>query len=357
MQMRLRPIDLPRTMHGKVLIAGPCSAESEEQLLTTARRLHDMGVAILRAGVWKPRTKPGTFEGVGTVGLQWLAKAKAETGMMTATEVANAAHVAAALDAGTDILWIGTRTATDPFAVQEIADALSGHDTTVLIKNPIAPDPELWAGAIERIYNAGIRNIAAIHRGFAAYGQSTYRNRPQWDIPLELHNRLRGISIICDPSHIAGDSRLVGELCQQAMDLGMDGLIIESHCDPHAALSDARQQLTPSELDGIIGSLAIGDNACTPDERLNILRARIDEIDDSLIGLIARRMEVVAEIGEYKRTRQMTAFQDSRYHAVLDKWRDMAAKHGLPGAFVGKLYEMIHSEAINRQIDIIRHKP
>ena len=349
--MEIRPICLPRTARDKLLIAGPCSAESERQVLDTAHQLAAMGVRMFRAGLGMPRTRPGTFEGVGEAGLPWLARVKDETGMMTATEVANAEHVHLALDAGVDMVWIGTRTSTNPFAVQEIADALRGKDVTVLVKNPITPDTALWAGAIERIWNAGIRNIGAIHRGFGAYGQMTYRNRPQWDIPLELHGRLPGLSIICDPSHIAGDRRLVQELCQQAMDLNMDGLIVEVHADPSNAKSDAKQQLTPDELGQIIDALVINDAAGKGDEQINILRAKIDEIDNNLIDSLARRMEVVAEIGKCKKAQGLTVLQTERYNAVLAKWREMGARRGLPEDFIGHIYEIIHSEAVARQFE------
>lgn len=352
--LQLEPINLPRTFAGKIIIAGPCSAESEEQVLLTANLLNSIGIRIFRAGIWKPRTKPGTFEGVGQVGLNWLRKVKECTGMLVATEVATSEHVRLALETGVDILWIGTRTSTNPFAVQEIADELAGKNVTVLVKNPITPDTELWVGAIERLYNAGIRNIAAIHRGFGAYGQLTYRNRPQWDIPLELHSRIKGLSIICDPSHIAGDRRFVKEICQQAMDLNMDGLIVETHVNPSVAKSDAKQQLTPDDLKAMLDSLVIGSSDSKSVEQLNVLRAKIDEIDINLLDSLARRMEIVSEIGKCKKEQNMTVFQTERYNSVLDKWKEIGSKRGLSPDFIGRLYEMIHSEAVNRQLEVLR---
>ena len=280
-----------------IVIAGPCSAESEEQILTTARELAEYEIKIFRAGIWKPRTKPGGFEGIGETGLKWLQRVKKETGMLVCTEVANKAHVEAALNAGIDMLWIGARTSANPFAVQEIADSLVGTDIPVMVKNPVNPDLELWIGALQRIYNAGIHRIAAIHRGFTVYGKHLYRNMPQWHIPIELHRRLPSLQIICDPSHMGGKRELIAPLSQQALDMGFDGLIIESHCDPDCALSDKSQQITPEVLNFILNTLVVRDNAQST-ESLTLLRQQIDQIDNDLIELLAKRMRVSREIGK-----------------------------------------------------------
>ena len=265
-----------------VVIAGPCSAETEEQVMATARELAKNGVKIFRAGIWKPRTKPGGFEGVGEQGLAWLRRVKDETGMLVATEVATKQHVKAALDAGVDVLWIGARTSANPFAMQEIADALVGVDVPVLVKNPVNPDLELWIGAMQRLYNAGLRRIGAIHRGFSAYGKHLYRNMPQWHIPIELRRRLPNLTIFCDPSHIGGKRELVAPLSQQAMDMGFDGLIIESHCEPDSAWSDKSQQVTPEVLNFILHTLVVRDSVQTT-ESLALLRQQIDQIDSELL--------------------------------------------------------------------------
>ena len=258
MELELQKLNLPGVEEKRpLIIAGPCSAETEEQVFNTAKQLSEKGIKIFRAGIWKPRTKPGGFEGIGEQGLPWMQRVKKELGMLVATEVANTKHVEAALNAGIDILWIGARTSANPFAMQEIADALKGADVPVLIKNPVNPDLELWIGAIERINGAGIKRIAAIHRGFSTYDKKLYRNLPMWHIPIELHRRIPNLPVICDPSHIGGRRELIAPLCQQAMDLGFDGLIIESHCSPDNAWSDAKQQVTPDVLDFIIDRLVI----------------------------------------------------------------------------------------------------
>ena len=283
-----------------LVIAGPCSAESESQVLDTAKSLAKNGIKIFRAGIWKPRTKPGGFEGVGIKGLLWLQEVKKETGMLTATEVANHEHVVAALDSGVDILWIGARTSANPFAMQEIADALKGHnDVTVLVKNPVNPDIELWIGAMLRIYNAGVRRIGAIHRGFSTYGKHLFRNEPQWHIPIELHRRIPNLPILCDPSHMGGKRELIGPISQQALDMGFNGLIIESHCNPDCALSDAKQQVTPDSLNLIINTLVLRQTKQST-ENLALLRQRIDECDNELLEVLSRRMAIAREIGQYK---------------------------------------------------------
>ncbi|HQG68034.1 MAG TPA: chorismate mutase, partial [Paludibacteraceae bacterium] len=283
-----------------IVIAGPCSAETEEQVMETARGLASIGIKIYRAGIWKPRTKPGGFEGVGEKGLPWLKRLKSELGLYTTVEVANAKHVRAALAHDIDILWIGARTTANPFAVQEIADALEGVDIPVLIKNPVNPDLELWIGAIERIYNAGIHKIAAVHRGFSSYDKKIYRNLPQWHIPIELRRQMPDLPIFCDPSHIGGKRELIAPLSQQAMDLNFDGLMIESHCNPEKAWSDAAQQITPQVLEFILESLVIRDTMQTT-ENLSALRRQIDELDNNLLELLAHRMRVAEEIGRYKK--------------------------------------------------------
>lgn len=353
--MVIEPLKIQHSFKNKILIAGPCSAESEEQVMQTAEGLHKAGIEIFRAGLWKPRTKPGFFEGVGERGLEWLKRVKRETGMLVATEVATEEHVRKATEAGIDILWIGARTSANPFAMQEIADSIENKDITVLVKNPVTPDTDLWIGAIERLHNAGIRNIGAIHRGFGAFGQTVYRNKPQWDIPIELRRKIKGITIICDPSHISGRRDIIQDICQQAMDLNMDGFIIESHICPDCALSDAKQQVTPEELTRILDSIIIREPDKS-DEKINILRTQIDEIDNTLIDTIARRMEVARNIGLYKKENNMTIFQSDRYSKVLEKWNEQGARHQLDENFLNKLYELIHSEAVRQQIEIIRNK-
>ena len=317
--MNLEPITLPGIENKRPLvIAGPCSAETEDQVLETAKELAAQGIKIFRAGIWKPRTKPGGFEGVGSIGLPWLKRVKEETGMYVSTEVANQYHVFEALKYGVDILWIGARTAANPFSMQEIADALKGVDIPILIKNPVNPDLELWIGAVERIYNAGIRKIGVIHRGFSAYDKRIYRNLPQWHIPIELRRRFPNIPIICDPSHIGGKRDLIAPLSQQAMDLGFDGLIIESHCNPDCAWSDASQQVTPDVLAYILDMLIIRETSQST-ENLNELRRQIDELDNQLLDLLAKRMRISREIGLYKKEHDMPILQATRYDEILNK--------------------------------------
>ena len=283
MELELQPLNLPGidATRRPLVIAGPCSAETEAQVMTAALQLASNGIRIMRAGIWKPRTKPGGFEGVGEAGLPWLRRVREECGLLTATEVANAHHVKAALEYGIDILWIGARTSANPFAMQEIADALEGHDVPVLVKNPVNPDLELWIGALQRLNNAGIKRLAAVHRGFSSYDKRIYRNPPMWHIPIELRRRIPEIPIIGDPSHIGGRRELVAPLCQQAMDLGFDGLLVESHCQPDNAWSDAKQQITPDVLEFILEKLTIR-NQMTTSEGLETLRRQIDEIDNQL---------------------------------------------------------------------------
>lgn len=338
-----------------VIIAGPCSAESQEQVVRVAKALKLQGVEILRAGIWKPRTRPGSFEGVGSVGLQWLQIAKQETGMKIATEVANVKHVYEALKTGVDVLWIGARTTSNPFAVQEIADALSGVDIPVLVKNPVNPDVNLWVGGIERLKKSGIKEVGAIHRGVSYFGSGLYRNNPEWQIPIELRKRIPGITLICDPSHIAGKRSLLSTVAQKAMDLDFDGLMIETHPQPHLALSDPDQQVTPHELESLLKSLVVrGENACQVSvETLDDLRENINRIDDDILELLAIRMKVAGDIGAYKKRNNMTVLQQSRWNSLLDEMIIKGQEKKLSGGFVEKVYKSIHDESINRQIRII----
>ncbi|MDR0233014.1 MAG: bifunctional 3-deoxy-7-phosphoheptulonate synthase/chorismate mutase type II [Dysgonamonadaceae bacterium] len=335
------------------VIAGPCSAETEEQVMQTAKELAKKDVKIFRAGIWKPRTKPGGFEGVGTQGLAWLQNVKKETGMYVTTEVATHKHVFEALKYGIDILWIGARTSVNPFAMQEIADALQGVDIPVLIKNPVNPDLDLWIGAIERIYNAGIKKIAAIHRGFSSYDKKIYRNLPQWHIPIELKRRIPNLPLICDPSHIGGNRELIAPLCQQAMDLSYDGLIIESHCSPDKAWSDKEQQLTPDILLYILNLLVVRDTKQTT-ENLTELRHQIDEIDNQMLEVLAMRMRVSQEIGQYKKEHNMPVLQTVRYDEILLKRIAMAQSMGMDADFMKKILEAIHEESIRQQVEVLK---
>lgn len=340
-----------------LVIAGPCSAESEEQVLNTARQLARNGVKIFRAGIWKPRTKPGGFEGVGSVGFPWLAKVKEETGMLTATEVANRQHVEVALEAGVDILWIGSRTSANPFAVQEIADALSssGCDIPVLVKNPVNPDLELWIGALQRVYNAGIHRLGAIHRGFSAYGKHIYRNMPQWHIPIELRRRYPNLTMICDPSHIGGKRELIAPLSQQALDMGFDGLIIESHCDPDCAWSDKAQQITPEVLDVILNTLVLRESVVTT-ESLALLRRQIDSLDNELLEVLNKRMAVSREIGKYKKEHSMPVVQIGRHDEIMQNRVRAAEDMGMDGDFMRIVLSAIHEESVRQQIEIFNGK-
>ena len=354
MDFQLSPLNLLGTASAQrpTVIAGPCSAETEEQVMNTAAQLAGKGVKIFRAGIWKPRTKPGGFEGIGKEGLPWLNRVQQELGMKVATEVATKAHVEAALEAGIDVLWIGARTAANPFAMQEIADALAGHDVPVLVKNPVNPDLELWIGGLERINQAGITRLGVIHRGFSTYEKKLYRNLPMWHIPIELHRRLPGLPIFCDPSHIGGARELVAPLCQQAMDLGFDGLIVECHCNPDAAWSDAKQQVRPDVLDFILDRLVIRNTAAST-ESLDVLRHQIDEIDNSLIEMLAKRMRISREIGQYKREHDMTVVQTTRYNEILDKRGAQGVLCGMSADFIKAVFEAVHEESVRQQIEIM----
>ncbi len=339
-----------------LVMAGPCSAETEEQVLSTARQLALGGVKIFRAGIWKPRTKPGGFEGVGKEGLQWLKRVKEETGMLVATEVAMRRHVEEALEAGVDILWIGARTSANPFAMQEIADAIkdSGVDIPVLVKNPVNPDLELWIGALERLYNAGVRRLGAIHRGFSFYGKSIYRNPPQWHIPIELHRRIPELPIIVDPSHMGGKRELIGPLSQQALDMKFSGLMIESHCNPDEAWSDKNQQLTPDILRIVLGSLVVRNKEQST-ESLQALRQQIDKIDTDLLDLYAKRMEIARQIGQYKKEHSMPVVQESRYDDLMKSRVSAAVEMGMSADFMRTVLQAIHEESVRQQIEILNN--
>lgn len=337
-----------------IIIAGPCSAETEEQTIQTARGLARAGVKIFRAGIWKPRTKPGSFEGVGVPGLAWLRKVRELTGMKVATEVATRSHVESALEYEVDLLWIGARTSANPFAMQEIADALKEHgkDIPVLVKNPVNPDLELWIGALERLYNAGIRRLGAIHRGFSTYNPGIYRNSPHWRIPLELRRRLPQLPILCDPSHIGGKRELIASLSQQALDMGFDGLIIESHCEPDCAWSDKNQQITPEVLNVIVDNLVFRDAPTIPAESLTHMRRRIDQLDNQLIEILAKRMDVSREIGEYKLSHKMPVVQATRYGDIMRNRVLAAEALGISPDFMRQILSTIHEESVRIQVDL-----
>jgi chorismate mutase len=320
--------------------------------METARELERMNVHIFRAGIWKPRTRPNTFEGMGSVALPWLKRVREETELLTATEVANSWHVNEALKYEVDILWVGARTTANPFAVQELADALRGLDLPVFVKNPINPDIELWIGALERINKAGIRKIVAVHRGFSNYGKSDYRNHPQWEIPIELKRRVPEIPIITDPSHICGNKELIFDISQRAMDLNFDGLFIESHINPEEALSDKNQQLTPDELNKLLDKLVLRSMKITDDkliDTLSQLRTQIDQYDEDLLEIFEKRMKVSEIIGKYKRDNKITIFQPKRWAEIIERRIKKGEKKGLSAEFITKIFKAIHQESINRQ--------
>ena len=352
MELELEKLNLPSDNERPIVIAGPCSAETEEQVMTTATQLSQKGCHMFRAGVWKPRTKPGGFEGNGEKALPWMKRVKDETGMLVATEVATPKHVELALKYDVDILWVGARTSANPFAMQELADSLVGVDVPVFVKNPVNPDLELWIGAMERINRAGVKRMAAIHRGFSSYDKKIYRNLPMWQIPIELHRRIPNLPIICDPSHIGGRRELIAPLCQQAMDLGFEGLIVESHCQPDDAWSDAKQQVTPDVLDYILSLLVVRDDTVTT-EGIQALRRQIDEFDNELMNLLAKRMRVCREIGQYKKEHNMTVLQASRYNEILEKRGAQGSLCGLSADSVARIFEEIHEESVRQQLEII----
>lgn len=353
----LKPLFDDINPNNPIIIAGPCSAETEEQVLSTARQLATYGIKIFRAGIWKPRTKPGGFEGIGAEGLEWLKKVKEETGMKVATEVANKIHVRQALEAGVDLIWIGARTSANPFAMQEIADTLAeiGRDIPVLVKNPVNPDIELWIGAIQRLYNAGFHRLGAIHRGFSAYGKHLYRNLPQWHIPIELRRRFPELPIICDPSHIGGKRELIAPLAQQAYDMGFDGLIIESHCNPDCAWSDKDQQVTPDILNVILNTLVVRSEKSST-ENLSMLRQQIDEADNELLEILNKRMRICREIGQYKKEHGMTVLQSGRYDQIMHSRVKLAQDMGMSPDFMKVVLSSIHEESVRQQLEIFKHK-
>lgn len=352
MELELKPLNIPSDNERPFVIAGPCSAETEEQVMRTAKELASRGCHNFRAGVWKPRTKPGGFEGNGEKAMPWLQEVKKETGMLVSTEVATPEHVEIALKYGVDILWVGARTSANPFAMQALADSLKGVDVPVLVKNPVNPDLELWIGALERINGAGIKRLGAIHRGFSSYDKKIYRNLPMWQIPIELKRRIPELPILCDPSHIGGCRELIAPLCQQAMDMGFEGLIVESHCDPEKAWSDAKQQVTPDVLDYILSLLVVRDGTTTT-EGISQLRSQIDELDNQLMDMLAKRMRVCREIGQYKKEHNMTVLQTGRYNEILDKRGAQGSLCGMAPEFVKQVFELIHEESVRQQIEII----
>jgi len=340
-----------------LIISGPCSAETEEQVIQTATRLAATGkVDILRAGIWKPRTRPGSFEGIGTKGLPWLQQAKKESGLPVAVEVATAKQVEDALHFGVDVLWIGARTTVNPFSVQDVADALKGADVPVLIKNPINPDLELWIGAVERVANAGIKNIGLIHRGFSSYGNTEYRNSPMWHLAIEMKRRNPGMLLINDPSHICGRRDILMDVAQKAIDLDFDGLIIESHIDPDNAWSDAKQQVTPERLGEMISSIVWRTEEIDSEELhavMEKMRQQINHLDDELLQLIGQRMKVADKIGQYKKDNNITILQTNRWNAILERAYERGDKLGLSQEFITKYFDAVHMESINHQNKIM----
>ncbi|MFN3403027.1 MAG: chorismate mutase [Cytophagaceae bacterium] len=361
--LQVNPIEKWANLKSKPLvIAGPCSAETPEQLFATAKALKELGkVDVLRAGIWKPRTRPNSFEGAGAEGLKWLADVKKDLGFPIGTEVANTQHVEEALKYGVDVLWIGARTTVSPFAVQEMADALQGvKNVAVLVKNPTHPELPLWIGAFERLYRAGIRDLAAIHRGFATSDKSKFRNVPMWQIPIELRRIAPQIPIICDPSHIGGKRDLIFEISQKALDLNFDGLMIETHCNPDKAWSDADQQVTPERLGEILSELKVRvDQTSDKDfnDHLDDLRKKIDNIDRELIEVLAARMAIVEKIGEYKRENNVTTYQVKRWDEIMKNRADLAKRLNLSADYIIEIYKIIHEESIRRQTEIMKAVP
>ncbi|WP_136466209.1 bifunctional 3-deoxy-7-phosphoheptulonate synthase/chorismate mutase type II [Flagellimonas onchidii] len=352
MRKWLDDMNLPHPL----VIAGPCSAETEEQVLKIAHDLKDTDVNYYRAGIWKPRTRPGNFEGVGAIGLKWLQKVKEETGMKTATEVANRAHVELALEHDVDLLWIGARSTVSPFIVQEIADALEGTDKIVLIKNPVNPDLSLWLGAVERLYSANIKKLGVIHRGFSTYEKTKYRNIPEWQMAIELQSKFPDLPIINDPSHITGKRDMIFDVSQTALDLNFDGLMIETHHDPDSAWSDAAQQVTPNTLVQIMRDLRIRketDEEAEYNSNLSNLRAQIDVIDNQIIDTMGKRMKISDEIGKLKKKRNVAVLQSNRWNAILGNMILEGEQRGLSEEFVLRMFKAIHQESINHQEKII----
>jgi len=340
-----------------IIISGPCSAETEEQTVATAKQIAATGkVHALRAGIWKPRTRPGQYEGAGDIGLQWLMQAKKETGLPVTTEVANAAHVEAALKAGVDFLWVGARTTVNPFSVQEVADSLKGVDIPVMVKNPVNPDLELWIGAMERLSKAGITKMAAIHRGFSAQEKGPFRNLPMWNMAIELKTKFPELEIICDPSHIGGNRDLISFISQKALDLDMNGLMIESHINPDAAWSDAKQQITPAVLGKIISELIVRTPSSenkTFKDTLSVLREQIDVLDDDIMSKLAQRMKISEKIGQYKKENNVTILQVGRWEEIIKTRIALCKAMGLNEEFTTELLKLIHNESIQVQTKVM----
>jgi chorismate mutase len=341
-----------------LIIAGPCSAETEEQLISTAQELKSIGkVDVLRAGIWKPRTNPGGFEGVGVKGLSWLLRAKQETGLLTAVEVANSLHVEDALSFDVDIVWIGARTTVNPFSVQQIADALKGSNKTVLIKNPMHADLKLWIGAVDRIQKSGIDSVGLIHRGFHSYSKSEYRNVPMWQIPIEMKRIYPDLPMICDPSHICGNKTGLLSIAQKSIDLDYNGLMIETHIDPNVAWTDKQQQITPSQLLDLLNQVIWKKNFSTEEKflvHLSLLREQINTLDNDLLNLLSSRMEVASEIGKIKKEGKITVLQTARYSEILEKAKRKGHELGLAEQFIQSIFEAIHVESIRNQNESFR---
>lgn len=358
LEIEIRPIKhwLPQ-INNPLIIAGPCSLETEEQAMETAKLLaKDHRVFVYRGGVWKPRTRPGSFEGVGSIGLKWLQMVRQETGMPVGTEVANAQHAEEALKAGLDVLWIGARSTASPFVVQEIADVVKGTDAVVMVKNPVNPDVQLWLGAFERLSQAGIKNMVAIHRGFTPFRDTAYRNYPNWKTVIELRRLMPTLPIICDPSHIGGKREYLFDISQKAFDMGMEGLMIESHCDPSCALSDKEQQLTPADLGQLLSRLVIRNASADNkqfENQLELLRSRIDAIDTELLETLSSRMEIVKQIGEYKRANNVTALQIGRFSELMEKRVKLGERLNLDPHFVQQIFQHIHEDSVRMQTDIL----
>lgn len=358
LEIEINPIKhwLPQ-INNPLIIAGPCSLETEEQTMETARMLaKDHRVFVYRGGVWKPRTRPGSFEGIGSIGLKWLQMVREETGLPVGTEIANAQHAEEALKAGLDVLWIGARSTASPFVVQEIADVVQGTDAVVMVKNPVNPDVQLWVGAFERLSRAGIKNLVAIHRGFTPFRETEYRNYPNWKTVIELRRLMPNLPIICDPSHIGGKREYLYDISQKAFDMGLEGLMIESHRDPSCALSDKEQQLTPADLAKLLDRLIIR-NATTEnkqfDNQLELLRNRIDALDRELLETLSARMEIARQIGQYKKDNNVTALQIGRFSELMDKRIKLGESLSLNGHLVQQLFQHIHEDSVRLQTEIM----
>ncbi|PLX19257.1 MAG: 3-deoxy-7-phosphoheptulonate synthase [Marinilabiliales bacterium] len=342
-----------------LIIAGPCSAESESQVMQTAKEIAESGkVKIFRSGIWKPRTRPGNFEGVGEDGLKWMQQVKKEFGLYTAIEVANTEHAELAIKHDIDVLWIGARTTSNPFSIQELADFLAGYNKPVLVKNPINPDVNLWVGALERFHKAGVNKLAAVHRGFFPFEATTLRNIPKWEIAIELKSICNTLPILCDPSHIAGDTEYIPEIAQKALDLNMDGLMIETHYNPSVALSDMNQQLTPIQLEELLGRLIFRTTTVKNSDFTNVLetlRSQIDSIDQQMLELLSQRMNIVEEIGKYKSKNEVTILQLRRWEKIVSTRIKLGKKLGLTEEFVKKLLQLVHKESIQRQTEVMNN--